>query len=91
MHLIPYCLASGLVNCIGCFGTSADEESVQRRICAHSPSSEHWLLEGELEIQRGDSAQMRQMGSSNGTVTWKKVRNYLSIQVSDWVYQKGCY
>ena len=55
---------------------SADEESDQRRICAHTSSPEYWFLEGKLEIQRGDFAQMWQMGSSDGAVPWQKVRNY---------------
>lgn len=51
------------------------EKSGQGRICSHPSSPKHWVLAGEFEIQRGDPAQMRSMGSSNGAVPWQEVRD----------------
>lgn len=55
----------------------ADEELFERRICAHTKTTEHRVFKGKLEIQRGDTTQMWQMGSANGAVFRQKVRIYL--------------
>lgn len=52
----------------------ADEKLLKRRICAHTKKTKHWFFKRKLEVQRGDVAQMWQMGSSNGTVVGQKVR-----------------
>lgn len=54
-----------------------DEEHVEGGVCAHTTSTEHRVLEGQLEIQRRDASQMRALGGSNGAVSWQEVREFL--------------
>ena len=51
----------------------SDEELDQGGVCSHPPPTEHWVFEGELEIPRGDSPQVRSMGSSDGATPWQEV------------------
>jgi len=53
-----------------------DEKSFQGGVRAHTPPSQYRFLKGEFKIPGSDTSQMWPVGSSDGTIPWKKVSIY---------------